>query len=131
MNLTTEKLREYIKSMVKANTDITEDDDYIYFTTRDLLNGIVLANLGYTVDFKIAADGFIIRATKPDWFDKKNIMDYLNICSDVHNIEETNTHIYFNTDDMDTIFGVGVLGYRCVYQENPATGMYRVSVFKK
>ena len=55
MNLTTEKLREYIKHTVKANTDITEDDNYIYFTTIDLLDGIILAELGFTIDFKIAA----------------------------------------------------------------------------
>lgn len=131
MNLTTEKLRKYIKSIVKADTKITEDDNYIYFTTKNLLDGIILAGLGYTVDFKIEVDGYTIRATKPDWFDKNNIMNYLNICSDVHNIEETDTHIYFNTDDIETIFGVKILGYKYTYQEHPTTGMYRVSVCKK
>lgn len=131
MNLTTEKLREYIKSTGKANTDITEDDDYIYFTTRDLLDGIVLSDLGYTIGFKIVADGFIIRATKPDWFDKNNIMDYLNVCPDVHSIAETDTHIYFNTDNMNTIFGVKILEDKSTYQEYPTTGMYRVTVCKK
>ena len=131
MNLTTEKLRKYIKSMVKADTAITEDDNYIYFTTKDLLDGIILVSLGYTVEFKIEVDGYTIRATKPDWFDKNNIMNYLNICSDVHNIEETDTHIYFNTNDIETIFGVKILGYKYTYQEHPTTGMYRVSVCKK
>jgi len=131
MNLTTEKLRKYIKSTVKADTTITEDDNYIYFTTVDILDGIILANLGYTVSFKIEVDCLIIRVLKPDWFNKNNIMDYLNVCSDVHNIEETDTHIYFNTDDMETIFGIRILGYKYTYQEHPTTGMYRVSVCKK
>ena len=131
MNLTTEKLRKYIKYITKADTAIAEDDNYIYFTTKNLLDGIILAGLGYTVEFKIEVDGYTIRATKPDWFDKNNIMNYLNICSDVHNIEETDTHIYFNTDDIETIFGVKILGYKYTYQEHPTTGMYRVSVCKK
>ena len=131
MNLTTEKLREYIKHTVKDDTKITEDDDYIYFTTRDLLDGFILSTLGYTVAFKIVADGYIICATKPDWFDKNNIMDYLYVCSDVYHIEETNTHIYFSTDNMDTIFGIKILGYKYTYQENPMTGICRVSVCKK
>lgn len=128
MNLTTEKLREYINHMVK---DITEDDDYIYFATDDILDGIILVDLGCTIDFKIEADHYTMRATKPDWFDKNNIMDYLNVCSDVHHIEETDTHIYFNTDDIDTIFGVKILGYKYTYREHPTTGMWRVSVCKK
>ena len=131
MSLTTEKLRKYIKHIVKADTDITEDDNYIYFTTKDLLDGIILADLGYTVGFKIEADCYIVRATKPDWFDKNNIMDYLNICSDVHNIKETDTHIYFSTDNIETIFGVKILGYKYTYQEHPTTGVWRVSVCKK
>lgn len=131
MNKTTEKLREYIKNMVKADTIITEDDDYIYFTTKDALDGSILADLGFTVDLKIEADCYIVRAKKPGWFDKNNIMNYLNICSDVHNIKETDTHIYFNTDDINTIFGVQVLGYKYTYQEHPTTGMYHVSVCKK
>lgn len=130
MILTTEKLRKYIKHIVKADTDITEDDNYIYFTTKDLLNGIILADLGFTVGFRIEVDGYTICATKPDWFDK-NIMNYLNVCSDVHHIEETDTHIYFNTDNMDTIFDIKTLGYKYTYQEHPTTGMYRVSVHKK
>ena len=131
MNLTTEKLRKYIKYITKADTKTTEDDNYIYFTTKNLLDGIILASLGYTVAFKIEVDSYTIRATKPDWFDKNNIMNYLNICSDVHNIKETDTHIYFNTDDIETIFGVKILGYKYTYQEHPTTGMYRVSVCKK
>ncbi len=131
MNKTTEKLREYIKIMVKANTTITEDDDYIYFTTKNILDGIILADLGFIVDLKIEADRYIIRAIKPDWFNKDSIMDYLNVCPDTHDIKETDTHIYFNTDNMDTIFGVKTLGYKYTYQEHPTTGMYHVSVCKK
>ena len=131
MNLTTEKLRKYIKYITKADTAIAEDDNYIYFTTKNLLDGIILASLGYTVAFKIEVDSYTIRATKPDWFDTNNIMNYLNICSDAHNIKETDTHIYFNTDDIETIFGVKILGYKYTYQEHPTTGMYRVSVCKK
>ena len=130
MNLTTEKLRKYIKHIVKADKKITEDDNYIYFTTRDILDGIILADLGYTVSFKIEVDCYTVRAAKPDWFDKNNIMDYLNVCPDVHHIEETDTHIYFSTDNIETIFALKPFGHKCIYQESLATGMYRVSVCK-
>jgi hypothetical protein len=131
MNLTTEKLRKYIKSMIKTDTIIIEDDNYIYFTTKDILDGIILADLGFTIEYKTEADGYTIRATKPEWLNKNDIMNYLNICSDVHNIEETDTHIYFNTDNIETIFDIKNLGYKYTYQEHPTTGMYRVSVCKK
>lgn len=130
MTLTNEKLREYVKHIVKTNTVITEDDDYIYFTTTDILDGIILADLGYTVEFRIEADCYTIRATKPDWFYKKDVMDYLNVCPDVHRIEETNTHIYFSTDNIETIFALKSLGHKYTYQEHLTTGMYRVSVCK-
>lgn len=131
MNLTTEKLRRYIKSMVKTDTIIIEDDNYIYFTTKDILDGIILADLGFTIEYKTEVDGYIIRATKPEWLNKNNIMNYLNLCSDVHNIEETDTHIYFNTDNIETIFDVKNLRYKYTYKEHPTTGMWRVSVCKK
>jgi hypothetical protein len=130
MNLTTEKLREYVKHTVKPNTVITEDDDYIYFTTTDILDGIVLASVGYAVEYKIEVDCYTMRAKKPDWFDKNSIMDYLNVCPDVHYIEETDTHIYFITDSIETIFALKPFGHKCIYQESLTTGMYRVSVCK-
>lgn len=131
MYLTTEKLREYIKHIVKGNTGISEDNDYIYFRTKDMLDGIVLTKLGYTVAYRTKANHYVMRATKPEWYNKNDIVQFLTICPDVQCVEETDTHIYFDTDNIEVIFTLRDSGYKYIYQEDVTTRLFHVSVRKK